>query len=83
MKLSKRVAVAVGAFGTFVSGAAFAAGTSVLTTEMKTSLGTGFENLVATISDVIGTAWPFIIGAAVLMIAPSLVMKLINKATGR
>lgn len=79
----KRVALVLAAVlpVALVAGEANAA--SVIDATMKAALESGFGDLIDTMKDVIGTSWPFVIGAAVLMAAPTLVLKLIGKATGR
>lgn len=60
-----------------------ASAASVIDVGMKTALEAGFGDLVDTVKDVIATAWPFILGATVMLAAPGLVQKMIGKATGR
>lgn len=74
------VVLSVVTLGAVVVGDANAA--SVIDAAMKTALESGFADLIDTVKDVIATSWPFVIGAAVLMAAPGLVLKLIGKATG-
>lgn len=77
-----RAAAAVAAVaGLVIVGDASAA--SVIDSSMKTALEAGFGDLVDTVKDVISTAWPFILGATVLLAAPGLVQRMIGKATGR
>lgn len=60
-----------------------ASAASVIDAAMKAALEAGFGDLVDTVKDVIATAWPFILGATVMLAAPGLVQKMIGKATGR
>jgi uncharacterized protein YqhQ len=80
MKLSFKK-LGIGAIALSASASAMAE--SVLTTEMKTALEDGFTNLQDTVGDVIGTAWPFVLAIAVILIAPSIVSRLISRAAGR
>lgn len=72
----KQIAVAVAA--TLVAGTASAA--SLLDAGMTTALSTGFTDLQDTIKGILVVAWPFIIGIAALLAAPSVVKKLISLA---
>lgn len=72
----KQIAVAVAA--TLVAGSASAA--SLLDAGMTTALSTGFTDLQDTIKGILVVAWPFIIGIAALLAAPSVVKKLISLA---
>lgn len=80
-KRSSQVVLALVVPALLMAGEANAA--SVIDATMKAALEAGFGDLIDTMKDVIGTSWPFVIGAAVLMAAPGLVLKLIGKATGR
>lgn len=64
-----------------LSGIASAA--SVLDANMKTALEEGFGDLLDTVKDVVATSWPFVLGAAVILIAPGLVQRMIQRAAGR
>lgn len=75
------VVLAAAALGLVVVGEASAA--SVIDTTMKASLTAGFTDLMDTVKDVIGTAWPFILSATVLLAAPGLVQRMVGKVTGR
>lgn len=72
----KQVVVAVAAV--LVAGSASAA--SLLDAGMTTALSTGFTDLQDTIKGILVVAWPFIIGIAALLAAPSVVKKLISLA---
>jgi len=47
---------------------------------MTTALGTGFTDLQDTIKGIITVVWPFIIGIAAILAAPSVVKKMISLA---
>jgi peptidoglycan/LPS O-acetylase OafA/YrhL len=53
---------------------------SLLDTGMTTAVTSGFTDLQDTIKGIITVAWPFIIGIAALLAAPSVVKKMISLA---
>lgn len=53
---------------------------SLLDTGMTTALSSGFTDLQDTIKGILVVAWPFIIGIAAILAAPSVVKKLISLA---
>lgn len=75
---ARRAQVSAAVLGLVVAGQASAA--SVLTVEMETALTAGFTDLKDTATDLIATAWPFVIGIAVVLMAPKIVQKLLHMA---
>jgi peptidoglycan/LPS O-acetylase OafA/YrhL len=59
---------------------ATASAASLLDTGMTTAVTSGFTDLQDTIKGIITVAWPFIIGIAALLAAPSVVKKMISLA---
>lgn len=57
-----------------------ASAASLLDTGMTTAVTSGFTDLQDTIKGIITVAWPFIIGIAALLAAPSVVKKMISLA---
>lgn len=62
---------------------AHASAATVLDAEMKAALVAGFGDLMDTVKDVVSTSWPFLLGASVILIAPGLVQRMIQRAAGR
>lgn len=82
-KLQKVVAVSGASAALLLVAVGDAAAASVIDAGMKTALENGFSDLIDTVKDVISTAWPFMLGATVLLAAPGLVQRMISRATAR
>lgn len=78
MQLKKAVVAVAAVGGALALVAEPSLAASVLSTEMKTSLTTGFSDLKDTVADVIATAWPVVIAITALIIAPGLVKKMMK-----
>ena len=80
MKLTKNQLVSVFLGLGMGLAAANASAASLLDATMTTAVTDGFTNLQDTIKAIIAVAWPYIIGIAALLAAPSVVKRLISVA---
>lgn len=71
-----RGAVVVG--GVLMAGSAMA--TTVIDTATKTAISAGFTDMKDTLLDILGTAFPFIIGASVILLSPRIVKGMLKMA---
>lgn len=79
MKKTQVSAVLVGLLGV-AAVATEASAASLIDTGMTTALTSGFTDLQDTIKGIITVAWPYIIGIAAVLAAPSVVKKMISLA---
>lgn len=79
MKKNQVSAVLVGLLGA-AAVVTEASAASLIDAGMTTALTTGFTDLQDTIKGIITVAWPFIIGIAAVLAAPSVVKKMISLA---
>jgi len=79
----KQKAVAAVAFVNLALLSGYASAASVLDANMKNALTDGFGDLMDTVKDVVATSWPYVLGATVVLVAPSLVQRMIHKAAGK
>jgi hypothetical protein len=72
-KFAAFVGVAVGGLASLNASA-----TTLIDATMSTALDSGFTDLKDTVIDLVGTAWPYVIGITAVLIAPRLVKRLMK-----
>lgn len=78
-ELARRNAQKMVAAGFGLMGVAQVHAASVIDTATKTAITAGFTDMKDTLLDILGVAYPYIIGATVLIMSPSIVKRFMKQ----